>query len=135
MMKHLFYRPGKERKQFSYYRKQAVADEKGRVAYGDSIYLGQFWGSLSSSTQKEYDRFGQKESGRRSAVQHTTSHIIITWGKNEVMPGDILFLGDGLSGLRKFYVQAVEDPGELHLMKRIYCEERFGSRKEVMASV
>lgn len=134
-MQHIFYRPGKERKQFSCYRKQAAADEKGRVAYNENIYQGKFWGSLASITQKEYDRFGQKENGRRSAVQHTTSHVIIVWGKTMVLPGDVLLTGDGLSGMRKFYVQAVENPGELGIVNRIYCEERYGSSREVMTSV
>lgn len=134
-MRHIFYRPGKERKRFACYRKQTVADEKGRISYGDKTYLGEFWGSISTMSQREYDRFGQKENGRRSAVQHTASHIIVAWGKPMVQAGDILLLGDGLEGIRKFYIQAVEDPGELHIAQRIYCEERFGTTKEVMASV
>ena len=134
-MQHIFYRPGKERKEFSCYRKQSAMDEKGRIAYNESIYKGKFWGSLATITQKEYDRFGQKENGRRSAVQHTTSHVIIVWGKTMVHPGDILLVGDGISGIRKFYVQAVENPGELNIANRIYCEERYGTAKEVMASV
>ena len=95
-MQHIFYRPGKERKEFSCYRKQSAMDEKGRVAYNESIYQGKFWGSLATITQKEYD---------------------------------------GVSGIRKFYVQAVENPGELNIANRIYCEERYGMAKEVMASV
>lgn len=134
-MQQLFYCPGRERKQFSYYRKQAAADEKGRVAYQENIYQGKFWGSLANISQKEYDRFGQRENARRSAVQHAASHIVIVWGKTMVQPGDILLLGDGLSGLRKFYVQAVENPGELNIANRIYCEERYGITGEVMTSV
>ena len=134
-MYHVFYRPGKEKKKFTCHRKSTLIDEKGRISYGETTVLGEFWGSLSLVNQREYDKFGQKESGRRSAVQHTTSHVIVVWGNPTVQAGDVLLTGDGVIGIRKFYVQAVEDPGELHITKRIYCEERFGTAKEVMASV
>ena len=61
-----------------------------------------------------------QEKARWEQIQHPITHTIVANGKLKAKPKDLL-THDG----RKFFVQGVDEPGELGLAAIYYVEERF----------
>lgn len=108
----IFYlRPGNLYKDFYVAEKKETVD-KGKVRTGykteEAILIHAV---LANATPKEIERWEQ--------IQHPITHVIVDRGKPKAKEGALLTSGD-----RKFYVQGVDEPGQLGLYSIYYVEER-----------
>lgn len=89
-------------------------DSKGRVTtdYLENNEDGLIRGILALATPQEKARWEQ--------IQHPITHTIVSKGKPKAKEKDML-----LHNGRKFFVQGVDEPGELGLTTIYYAEERY----------
>lgn len=110
-------RPGQGFKQFIIVRKENGVSPKGRPKKKDKKPKGVIIGIISQASQSEIAQ--SKQSG------HPITHTIVQRGAIEVAkPTDILVLRPEEGPERKFYVQTVQDPGELGHFTIYKVEER-----------
>lgn len=113
----MFHRPGYHRpeglwKDFTVEAKTDAPNSRGRVkeSYGtDSPTF--IHAVLCGATTEQKAQYIQ--------MQHPITHVISHTGKPVAKEGDRLIHGD-----RAFYVQGVDEPGEIGIWSLYYCEER-----------
>lgn len=108
-----FLRPGQGFKPFAVYHREGGKTETGRPYTGELTAVGRIIGIISQASQTEKEQW--KQSG------HPITHTIVQRGtKDRAKATDILELDDG----RRFFVQGVQDPGELGHYTIYHVEER-----------
>lgn len=109
----IFYlRPGNLYKDFFVAEKTTETDGKGRskVVYKpDTAKL--IHAVFAQATPQEKQRWEQ--------IQHPITHTLVDKGKPKANAGQVLTHGN-----RRFYIQGVDEPGELALYTIYYVEER-----------
>ncbi len=107
-----FNRPENLWKDFTIEAKTETTSTRGRAkeSYGEKppIFIHAI---LCGATPEQKLQYQQME--------HPISHVISHEGKPKAKEGDRLILKD-----RAFYVQGVDDPGDLGIWTLYYCEER-----------
>lgn len=102
-------------------KKASSVSSRGRVKGGyDQENAEHFLGVLAGAQPNEIERFRQ--------LEHPITHTITHKGHPKAQEGDRL-----IHGSRIFYVQGVDDPGELGAWAIYYAEERSdvdGNRPE-----
>ena len=91
--------------------KTDTPNSRGRVKEGfgtDPVYIHAVLCGATTEQKLQYQQ-----------MEHPISHVISHEGKPVAKTGDRLIHGD-----RAFYVQGVDDPGDLGLWSLYYCEER-----------
>lgn len=98
-------------KDFTIERKVSSLSPRGRAgsAYNPGEHLK---AAIVDANPVEQERWRQ--------LQHPITHTIIQKGTPKAEPEDRLILGD-----RIFFIQGVDEPGELDLWTIYYVEERF----------
>ena len=114
MIEIYYLRPGNLLKDFFIVPSGAKVDSKGRVSkgYGDAEEKKMIHAVLAQATPQEKARWEQ--------IQHPITHTIVANGKAQAKATELL-VHDG----RKFFIQGVDEPGELGLAAIYYVEERF----------
>lgn len=114
MIEIFYLRPGNLLKDFFVTEAGGGIDSKGRVTtgYRDSDEKKLIHGILAQATPQEKARWEQ--------IQHPITHTIVQKGEPKAKEKDML-THDG----RKFYIQGVDEPGELGLATIYYAEERY----------
>ena len=109
----IFYlRPGNLYKDFFVAKCTSGVDGKGRpVKKYDSDHSVVIHAVLAQATPQEKARWEQ--------IQHPLTHTIVARGHPKAAETDQLTCGN-----RKFYVQGVDEPGQLGLYTIYYVEER-----------
>lgn len=117
----MFLRPGNLFKDFFVEKKGASVSGRGRVKGSYNQEKAEhFLGILAGAQTNEIERFRQ--------LEHPITHTITHKGRPKAKEGDRL-----VHGSRIFYVQGVDDPGELGAWAIYYAEERSdvdGNRPE-----
>jgi hypothetical protein len=116
LFKHGYNRPENLWKDFNLERKTEAVNSRGKAVDSydteNPIFIHAI---LCGATPEEQMAF--KQAGH--PVSHTISHQGHPIGK----PGDRLVMGP-----RTFYIQSVDDPGDLGIWTLYYCEERGGTQ-------
>lgn len=109
----IFYlRPGNLYKDFLVAKAGGGIDKKGRVSKSnDTENAVMIHAVLAQATPQEKARWEQ--------IQHPITHTIVDKGPKKAAENDLLTCGN-----RKFYVQGVDEPGQLGLYSIYYVEER-----------
>lgn len=109
----IFYlRPGNLYKDFMVAGCVGGVNGKGRAAKGyDTENAVMIHAVLAQATPQEKSRWEQ--------IQHPITHTIVDRGTLKAKENDILTCGN-----RKFFVQGVDEPGQLGLYSIYYVEER-----------
>ena len=112
-----FLRPGQGFKKFMVKKKGKTITSSGKPIKGDYEDIGSIIGILATATQKEKEQW--KQNG------HPITHKIVQQGiKNAAIATNYLVLSEKDKKDRYFYVQGVNNPGELNHMMRYFVEER-----------
>lgn len=112
-----FLRPGQGFKKFTVKKKGKTLTSSGKPIKGGYEDIGTIIGILATATQKEIEQW--KQNG------HPITHKIVQQGiKNAAMATNYLVLSETGKKDRYFYVQGVNNPGELNHMMRYFVEER-----------
>ena len=107
-------RPGKLWKSFFLEAKKESLDGKGKpAAVYETENPQEIRAVLASASPREMAAYQQ--------TGHPVSHVITHRGTPLAKPGDRFIYGK-----RAFYVQGVDNPGELGVWALYYCEERAG---------
>lgn len=109
----IFYlRPGNLYKDFLVAKCSGGINGKGRAKKTyDTDHSTMMHAVLAQATPQEKARWEQ--------IQHPITHTVVDRGKPKASETDLLTCGN-----RKFYVQGVDEPGQLGLYTIYYVEER-----------
>lgn len=109
----IFYlRPGNLYKDFLVAKNGSGVDGKGRTSKSyDTENAVMIHAVLAQATPQEKARWEQ--------IQHSITHTIVDRGPVKASENDLLTCGN-----RKFFVQGVDEPGQLGLYSIYYVEER-----------
>lgn len=109
----IFYlRPGNLFKDFLVAKSGGGVDSKGRAAKSyDTDNATMIRAVLAQATPQEKARWEQ--------IQHPITHTIVDRGRPRAKENDLMTCGD-----RKFFIQGVDEPGQLGLYTIYYVEER-----------
>jgi len=108
----MYQRPASLFKSFAIEKKSVTVDAQGRPRSTYAAPSGTISAVLAKADPKQQERWNQ--------LQHPISHVITQKGRPQAEAEDRLALG-----ARKFYIQGVDEPGELGLWTIYYAEERF----------
>lgn len=108
----MYLRPGNLAKDFWIEKKATATTTYGRTTgeYGEGS-AEHVLAVLAGATTAEIERFKQ--------IEHPISHTITHWGRPKAVEGDRL-----IHGSRVFYIQGVDDPGDVGVCTIYYAEER-----------
>lgn len=112
-----FLRPGQGFKKFMVKKKGKALTSSGKPIKGEYEDVGTIIGILATASQKEQEQW--KQNG------HPITHKIVQKGiKNAAIATNYLVLSEDGKKDRYFYVQGINNPGELNHMMRYFVEER-----------
>lgn len=113
----VFHRPGQQFKKFNILKAGTHKDAKGRVSNSaDPQAAGAFQATLADASQQEKERYDR--------MNHPITHQIIQEGTSTAVAGDFLSLTEKPD--RRFYIQGIDNPGELGLWTIYSVQERPG---------
>lgn len=107
--------PGQGFQEIQIKTKSTAKSDAGRVVNeGYKLTTKTFWGIVAEASQREKEEWKQN--------QHPITHTVVQYGAGvKVKATDYLVLPDG----RRFYVQGVDNAGNLNVSMLYYVEERF----------
>lgn len=110
----LYNRPSELWKDFFVEMKTEQQNSRGRsIDHYESV--GELFKAILNGAMPEQKLYYEQ-------LQHPITHVISHRGKPRAKEGDRLVMKD-----RVFYVQGVDDPGDLGVWTLYYCEERSGT--------
>lgn len=110
-------RPGQGFQRFRRLTRQGAVTASGRPQTKGFAPAGEILGIISQASQKEQEQWKQKG--------HPITHRVVQRGAvNQAKPTDVLELEKPNGAPRRFLVQGVHDPAELHHFSVYYVEER-----------
>lgn len=107
-----YLRPGNTFKDFFVGVKTGSVDGKGRTG-------GSYKADAKRPIQAVFAQATPQEKARWKQIQHPITHTLVDRGKPKAKTGDML-----MSGNRRFFIQGVDEPGQLGLYTIYYVEER-----------
>lgn len=114
----MYLRPGNLPKDFFVEHKIQMTNERGRVrADYDSESRELIHAVLAQASTAEKERWDQ--------LQHPITHTIVQRGRPAACPEDRM-----IHGSRTFYIQGVDEVGELGIVTIYYAEERSDTRAD-----
>lgn len=114
----MYLRPGNLIKDFFIEHKTQTTNARGRVrADFDSEHAKLIHAVLAQASTAEKERWDQ--------LQHPITHTIVQRGRPSARPEDRMIHGN-----RTFYIQGVDEVGELGIVTIYYVEERSDTRAD-----
>ncbi|MEG1562147.1 MAG: hypothetical protein RR365_00640 [Bacteroides sp.] len=108
----MYLRTGNLFKDFIVEKKSEITTARGRVTSGYENSTGDRLSAvLADATPEERERWDQQ--------QHSITHTLTQRGKPHAREGDRLIFGN-----RLFYIQGIEEPGDIGIWTIYYTQER-----------
>lgn len=108
-----YLRPGNLSKDFFVGIRTGSVDKKGRSG-------GSYKADEKRPIRAVFAEATPQEKARWEQIQHPITHTLVERGRPKARAGDML-----MSDSRRFYIQGVDEPGQLGLYTIYYVEERM----------